>query len=423
MRDWQMLHTKIALRSWTTRTLLILMVVVLSFAVLAPTDAFADPKCSTDDSSSSSSTSTPQGLSDCQKDLYTSGVFTFDVNDGAQICSATGDESLVGNDKVSQIMNYFVGQGLTAPQAAGITGNIQSESAGTFNPRIVQGGSFADSPTPNVGYGLVQWTTAGRQQGLKDFAAKEGLPVSSMKLQLDYIWQELNTGYKDSTLTPLQNADSAQQAAVIFMVNYEAPKDHDPNGPNAQARSKNAANALAAYGASTGGTTTPAPTDTTTDTTSGCSDGTNSGDTTAVAGQGFVGNCDGQGSFASIVCGQCVDYVKWVMRNHYPPYQGEATGNGVDVAKHLADTYHVPLNHTPAVHSIVSWGRPFTSGSAGHVALVSQVNTNAQNQVTSIVVEDSNYSSPPDERYRKRTITDLHMINGGTYAHIEGGWK
>jgi surface antigen len=406
------------------RGYLVVSVFVILFAVLAPARVFADSNCSADAADSSAATGTTQGLTACQKDLYTSGVLTFDQNEGSQSCSAPGDDSLVGNDKVSQIMNYFVGQGLSAPQAAGIVGNIQSESAGTFNPRIVQGGTFADAPTPNVGYGLVQWTTAGRQQGLKDFAVKEGLPVSSMKLQLDYIWEELNTGYKDSTLTPLRNADTPQQAAVIFMVNYEAPKDHDPNGANAQARSKNAANALVAYGAGTGGTTTPAPTDTTsTDTSSGCSGDTTSGDSTAVAGQGFVGNCAGQGSFASIVCGQCVDYVKWVMRNHYPPYQGEATGNGVDVAKHLADTYHVPLNHTPAVHSIVSWGPPYTSGSAGHVALVSQVNTNAQNQVTSIVVEDSNYSSPPDERYRKRTITDIHMINGGTYAHIEGGWK
>ena len=94
-------------RSLFSRGILVFTVSMLLFAMLVPTRVFADPNCTPDSTdSSSSTTSTTQGLTQCQKDLYTSGVLTFDQNDGSQSCSAPGDDSLVGNDKVSQIMNY-----------------------------------------------------------------------------------------------------------------------------------------------------------------------------------------------------------------------------------------------------------------------------------------------------------------------------
>lgn len=99
---------------------------------------------------------------------------------------------LAGNGNAEKIFNYFVGKGLKPFQAAGILGNIATESAGTFDPRIVQGGSKSDSPSSagGGGYGIVQFTPGSKLNGIISAAKISGSP-NELGTQLDAIWAQL----------------------------------------------------------------------------------------------------------------------------------------------------------------------------------------------------------------------------------------
>lgn len=118
--------------------------------------------------------------------------------------------------------------GLTKAQAAGIAGNIQVESAGTFAGNIVQGGSRAstiaagDAKGTGGGYGLAQWTDSGRQANLAALAKQMGLPQDSVKVQEAFIVQELKGSYA-SALQNLKGTSTAAQAATVIQNEYEGP--------------------------------------------------------------------------------------------------------------------------------------------------------------------------------------------------------
>lgn len=138
--------------------------------------------------------------------------------------------------------------GLTRAQAAGIVGNIGGGEDTTFQAGRVQGpgdqlarnlGSSAASGG-RAGYGLAQWTSVGRQQGLQAMAQHMGLSTDSVKVQEAYMVQELKTGFV-GVLQQLKGATSASQAARIVELGYESPAN-----PNASMASREAyANALA----------------------------------------------------------------------------------------------------------------------------------------------------------------------------------
>ncbi len=112
--------------------------------------------------------------------------------------------------------------GLTKAQAAGIAGNIQVESAGTFAGNIVQGGSRSSTIASGTGYGLAQWTDTGRQANLAALAQKMGLPQDSVKVQEAFIVQELKGSYA-SALKDLKGTSTAAQAATVIQNQYEGP--------------------------------------------------------------------------------------------------------------------------------------------------------------------------------------------------------
>jgi len=352
-------------------------------------------------------------------------------NDGvasAASCSTTGDESLVGSDKIQQIMNYFVGQGLTAPQAAGITGNLQSESAGTFDPSIVEGGGKSDTIPATGGYGLAQWTSAGRKQNLQDFATQEGLPVNSMKLQLDFIWHELTTSYKDSTLTPLKASTTVDDASNIILAHYETSQDYLDNGLNGRdgnARRHNSEVILASYGASTGSTDTSS--DTAVSTTTGCGSGSN-GSTTATAGSDMLGD-PGQAAVVATMGihspgdAQCTDYVAYELAHHYKPFMNSSHGlpDGIDVVPTLASRFHVKVDSTPAVHAVFSQHSP--SGNVhGHTGIVSGVTLNSDGSLKSFTIEEYNFNN--ENHYGTRTVDASYIAQYSmTFAHTETDWQ
>lgn len=170
---------------------------------------------------------------------------------------------LSGNDNEEKVWNFLVspqGMGFTAIQAAGSMGNLKHE--GNFNPKIVEGGVWGgrdwppemDTIPPSVGprgqpgYGIVQWTSSNRKQGLQDLANQKNLPVSDLGLQLEYMKQELEGPYRQKALDPLKSTNDLAEATRIWQDHYEVGSGFSPRFQAAQ-------DYMTRFGSNTGGAT------------------------------------------------------------------------------------------------------------------------------------------------------------------------
>lgn len=123
----------------------------------------------------------------------------------------------------------------------GLMGNIRAESGmkstniqNSYEKKLgmndadytqaVDNGTYTAFATDRVGYGLCQWTSSGRKAGLLDFARRNGVSIGNAEMQIDYVIQELNIGYK-SVLNALKNAKSVREASDIVCTKYERPAD------------------------------------------------------------------------------------------------------------------------------------------------------------------------------------------------------
>lgn len=159
-------------------------------------------------------------------------IIFYDPN--AEECEAStaadGSGAMIGNDNAEKIFRYLVGKGLNAGQAAGFLGNMQQESG--FNPAIRQGGAIAPDdfiPIHEEGFGIVQWThgatAPGTRQGdLYALAKSSSRNITDLSLQMDYVWVELNGGWK-ITLDRLQGVTDPVQAAIVVHDHYEISDD------------------------------------------------------------------------------------------------------------------------------------------------------------------------------------------------------
>lgn len=112
--------------------------------------------------------------------------------------------------------------------------NLQNTSNKKFNitdeqyTQLVDNNVYMNFVRDSAGYGLAQWTTAGRKQALLVFANtyKGGQKVSigNLNMQLDFLAKELKTSYK-STLAGLQSATSVLEASNIVLKKFERPRD------------------------------------------------------------------------------------------------------------------------------------------------------------------------------------------------------
>ncbi|MCU1643828.1 MAG: hypothetical protein JWN03_4103 [Nocardia sp.] len=112
--------------------------------------------------------------------------------------------------QVSDIYQYLITRyGFTPAQAAGILGNMQTESGfntGSFNP---QEGAI----------GLCQWE-GGRRQQLEQFAAAQGKSVTDWHVQVDYMMSELHGG-ESGAYAHVKSAQTPGAAAAAFDQYYE----------------------------------------------------------------------------------------------------------------------------------------------------------------------------------------------------------
>lgn len=135
---------------------------------------------------------------------------------------------------------YFLSQGWTPAQAAGIVGNLQQESGPGLDPTIVGDGGNA--------LGVAQWND--RRDDLHAWAQAGGLDPLALQTQLDFISHELGTT-ESRAADALRRAQTPEEAARAFL-GFERPAGFswaDPTGSHGY--ENRVANALRLYGGGT----------------------------------------------------------------------------------------------------------------------------------------------------------------------------
>lgn len=125
-------------------------------------------------------------------------------------------------DNAKIIWDSLIKNGFTEVATAGIMGNLMAESH--FNPKIVQGGGEADNITCDgeTGYGIAQWTSINRQEGLASLAASKGRPSGDLMVQIDWLIQEID---QYDVRDIMNQQTSPYQAALLFHKEFERSAD------------------------------------------------------------------------------------------------------------------------------------------------------------------------------------------------------
>ena len=149
--------------------------------------------------------------------------------------------ALFGKTSEEMVWNYLFKQIGNEYGVAGLMGNLYAESGlrpnnlqNSTEKRIghtdasytaaVDNGNYTQFVTDCVGYGLAQWTSAGRKQNLFNYIKSHGKSIGDMEGQLEFLIEEMRTGYKKVWNT-LKSAVSIKEASDSVLTGYERPKD------------------------------------------------------------------------------------------------------------------------------------------------------------------------------------------------------
>lgn len=123
----------------------------------------------------------------------TSSPTSTSANGCACPTSSTSSASLSGRVNLEKIYNYFIGNGLSDVQAAGIVGNISQESGGF--PMRKQGRppseTYPDPSSITSGWGIIQWTPGSKISSIAKQAGVTG-PINELGTQLDILWAHMH---------------------------------------------------------------------------------------------------------------------------------------------------------------------------------------------------------------------------------------
>lgn len=129
--------------------------------------------------------------------------------------------SLSGNKSA---YNYLIAKGISPIAASGIIGNLAQES--DLKPTARDG---------TGAYGAAQWMGS-RLSGLHQFATANNRNASDLPTQLDYLIKEAQ---ERGDLQKLQNANSPEEAAILFGRSYERPAERTANWARRQREARN----------------------------------------------------------------------------------------------------------------------------------------------------------------------------------------
>lgn len=82
--------------------------------------------------------------------------------------------------------------------------------------------THADFISDRVGYGLCQWTSGGRKNGLYQYCKSQGTSIGNLNMQLGFLLQEFSTNYKNVYQKMLDCKD-AYEVAVVMVCEFEKP--------------------------------------------------------------------------------------------------------------------------------------------------------------------------------------------------------
>jgi hypothetical protein len=139
-----------------------------------------------------------------------------------------GGGDFSGNSAQDQAMNYFISQGLSKDQAAGIVGNLMQESTAALDPKANNG----------THRGIAQWDK-NRWANFEKFAKKKGLDVNTREAQLQWIMEEMRTGDGGLGIERFKKTKTAAEAAALFVKDYERSGEK-PGQAGYDARIRNA---------------------------------------------------------------------------------------------------------------------------------------------------------------------------------------
>lgn len=162
------------------------------------------------------------------------------VGNGANTTVTT---NIPGSTNQEKVWNYLRNKGLSEHGVAALMGNLYAESGieptnlqNTYEKSLgfsdssytkaVDSGSYGNFINDEAGYGLAQWTYKTRKAALLNAAKNSGKSIGDLGMQLDYLWDELNGGYK-GVLDVLQNASDIQTASNYVLRHFENPKVQD----------------------------------------------------------------------------------------------------------------------------------------------------------------------------------------------------
>ncbi len=174
----------------------------------------------------------PDNPKSCLEGFYSGNDILYYDPNATTPCSSNATtisttSTLTGNSNAEKIFKYLVAKGLTAEQSAGVLGNFQQESG--FDPAIIQGGAIAPAnytPINSVGFGIAQWTFTVRQAPLMSLAKSSNRSITDLSVQLDFLWQELNSTHT-AALVSLKQVTSPERAAYVFHRDFEGSDDSE----------------------------------------------------------------------------------------------------------------------------------------------------------------------------------------------------
>lgn len=122
-----------------------------------------------------------------------------------------GPAPVPSTDASKEAFDYFVSQGWTPEQAAGIVGNLQVESGANISHTAVGDNGQA--------YGIAQW----HPDRQAEFESVFGIPIqqSTYEQQLQFVNYELTQGNEQAAGRALSSAQTAEEAAAIVDKKYE----------------------------------------------------------------------------------------------------------------------------------------------------------------------------------------------------------
>lgn len=170
------------------------------------------------------------------------------ANGGNKTISST-EEGLVGDNNAEKAFNFFIREGLSKEQAAGIVGNMMAESGGqTFNiePTLAYGGRKVKDPSGlGVPWGIVQWNPGSKVLDAKSEYNVKG-EIDDLGTQLKIVLEQLKgtapTGLKN-IIKDLKKINSVGEATAFFEEKFEGAQ-----GQASAQRKQNAEKALQEFG-------------------------------------------------------------------------------------------------------------------------------------------------------------------------------